>query len=119
MRDAMADLDEISLMLGEIRSSVKHGAEQMVRAVEWMEKHEARDQERFEMLANKIASIPDHTPRIKDIELTLEPVVEHIEGQKIREYKLAGALVVIGGAVSLIGTVLFTLGGKVMDAFYG
>jgi hypothetical protein len=114
----MADLDEISLMLGEIRASVKHGAEQMVRAVEWMEKHEVRDQQRFELLANKIAAIPDHAPRIKDIEITLEPIVEHIEGQKVREYKIAGAMVVIGALVSLIGTIVFAIGGKVLAAFY-
>lgn len=105
----MANLDEISLMLGEIRASVKHGAEQMTRAVEWMEKHEEQDQKRFELLADKIKEIANHEPRITEIEAVLVPIQAHIEGQKVREYKLAGGMVVIGGLVSVAGTILFAL----------
>jgi hypothetical protein len=112
MRDAMADLDEISLMLGDIRASLRHGTERF-------ERKEKLDKEWYTDIVRRLDDLADLKPRIESVEGALTPLARHVEEQKIREYKLAGALVVIGGVVSLIGTVLFTLGGKVMNALYG
>lgn len=106
----MADLDEMSLMLGRIDANMQN-------AVAWMDKHEKKDQERFDMLADRLDAMAGHQTRIEAVEMEIVPIKAHIELAKIREYKLAGALVVIGGMVSLVGTVLFALWRNVTSVF--
>lgn len=74
----MADLDQISMMLGEIRSDVKH-------ALQWLDAHEDADQERFEKLSERIAANNGYKEQINIIETTLnehKPVIEQVRRVK-------------------------------------
>lgn len=108
----MADLDEISLMLGNIQADVRHTAV-------WIEKYEKLDKDRSEKIFNRLDVLSEFANRVEILEQEFLPLKAHFELAKIREYKLAGAIVVIGGLVSVVGTVLFGLWRNIAAYFSG
>jgi hypothetical protein len=71
----MADLDEISMMLGEIKSDLRY-------ALRWFEEHENKDQERFEQLAKRIEIHNGVAARVSQVEDTIKehkPVIEQVK----------------------------------------
>lgn len=57
----MANLDDLSVMIGEIRSDIKH-------VLRWQQQHEVADQERFEQLADRIDANNGYGPKIIALE---------------------------------------------------
>jgi hypothetical protein len=98
----VANLDEISLMIGEIRSDVKH-------AVKWFDEHEARDQERFEKLTERLDSA-DMTRAIVRLELCeaeIRDAMPVLASVRKAKWVLAGfvaALGLVGGAIGGVAT---------------
>jgi hypothetical protein len=104
----MADLDEISMMLGEIKSDLRH-------ALRWFEEHENKDQERFEQLAKRIEVHNGVKERVFQMESVLkkhEPVIEHVK----RLRWLGGVTVAI---VVFLSGIAGNVGGIFLDWFYG
>jgi hypothetical protein len=104
----MADLDEISMMLGEIKSDLRY-------ALRWFEEHENKDQDRFEQLAKRIEVHNGVKERVFQMESTLKehiPVIEHVK----RLRWLGGVAVAV--VVTLSG-VAGNIGSLVLDWFYG
>jgi len=64
----MADLDEMSLILGEIRGDVKH-------MLTWQSDHEVNDQRRFDSLTQRINSYRGHDDRILNLEADSESML--------------------------------------------
>jgi hypothetical protein len=98
----VADLDEISCLLGEIRSDVKH-------AVKWFDEHEARDQERFEAITARLdaADLTRSIVRLELVESEIRSAMPVIEGVKKARWVLAGfvaALGLVGGAIGGVAT---------------
>lgn len=87
----MADLDEMSMMLGEIRAGVAH-------AVAWMEKHEKADQDRFDRLACRLDAMTGHADRLLVIEEQIAPL--QVQSEKIKRWEQRGI-----GAVAVIGVI--------------
>lgn len=99
----MADLDEISMMLGEIKSDLRH-------ALKWFDEHEDKDQERFEKLAERIEVHNGVKLRVDRMESTIkehQPVIE-----QVRRVKWLGAAT---------ATVVITLSGIAgnLSSFFG
>lgn len=91
----MANLDEMSVMLGEIRSDLKH-------VLNWQKDHEIADQQRFEALAVRIDKNNGHAGRIDALEIRatkVEVVADNIKkaGWMTRGFFLGLSL--IGGVV--------------------
>lgn len=71
----MADLDEMSTNIGEIRADIRH-------MLKWFDQHEDRDQERFEKLGVRIDAANGYRGRIQTLEATVaehKPVVEGLQ----------------------------------------
>ena len=88
-------LDEISLLLGEIRSDIKH-------TNEWFEKHEERDQQRFEALAIRIDRANGFGGRISSVEESVARFAPVAENMVRAKWMLAGFLMciaIIGGTI--------------------
>lgn len=71
----MADLDEMSMMLGEIRSDLRY-------ALKWFDDHENKDQDRFEKLSARIEATNGMKERVNWIEATVkkhDPVIGHVK----------------------------------------
>lgn len=71
----MADLDEISVMIGEIRADLRH-------ARKWYEEHELRDQERFEKLTARLDINNGYRFRLEALEDIAElhkPVIDSFQ----------------------------------------
>jgi hypothetical protein len=83
----MADLDEMSVAIGEIRAGMAHLGQ-------WTKDHEDRDQERYDLLARQITE-------------ELAPVKKHAAETEAWKQRGIGAAAVVGGlasiAISLIG----------------
>jgi hypothetical protein len=98
----VADLDEISLMIGEIRSDMRH-------AVRWFDEHEKKDQERYDGIVARLdeAQIARSLVRMELIENEIKQTKPVIEGLKKAKWVLAGfiaAIGLVGGAVGSIAT---------------
>jgi hypothetical protein len=96
----MADLDEISVMIGEIRSDVKH-------SLRWFDEHEKKDQERYDALAKRIDSGAIAVARIERVEddiIVIKPVVADVKKLKWVAAGFVMALGLAGGAVGSIAT---------------
>jgi hypothetical protein len=92
----MANLDEISLILGELRSDVKH-----IRV--WTREHEERDEARFKILADKITQINGHGTRLAVVEdkiVVFEPAIESFKKLKWIAAGFAAAISLVGGAAA-------------------
>ena len=92
----MADLDEISMLLGEIRSDMKH-------VLNWQVEHERADQTRFEELSSRMTVNNGYRFRLESLEDTLEnfkPIMAHLTNAK---WLAIGALVTIGAIGGAIG----------------
>lgn len=103
----MADLDEISMVLGEIRSDIRH-------VVRWSEEHERADECRFVALAERLDAITVNLPRLEKVENDVEeikPVIEHVKRAKWIAAGAFGVLSVIGGFISSFATQLWKMGG--------
>jgi hypothetical protein len=90
------------MLLGEIRSDVKH-------AVKWFDEHEARDQERFEAITERLdaADIARSRVRIELIEAEIKAAKPVIDGLKKARWVIAGfvaAIGLIGGAVGSVAS---------------
>jgi hypothetical protein len=86
----MADLDEISMMLGEIKADLRH-------ALRWFDEHEKRDQDRFEQLSEQI-EVHNVVSRVSEIEVIIEehkPVIEQVKRVKWLGAMTAAALITI------------------------
>jgi hypothetical protein len=96
----VADLDEISCLLGEIRSDVKH-------AVKWFDEHEARDQERFEKLTERLddADFTRSIVRLELVESEIRSAMPVIEGIRKARWIAAGFVAAIGLAGGVAGGV--------------
>jgi hypothetical protein len=96
----VANLDEISLMIGEIRSDVKH-------AVKWFDEHEARDQERFEKLTERldVADITRAIVRLELCEAEIRDAMPVVQGIRKARWMLAGFVAAIGLAGGVAGGV--------------
>lgn len=71
----MADLDEISMMLGEISSDIKH-------ALEWQKNHELADEDRFQKLTQRIDINNGYRFRLEaleDVTAIHKPIVESFQ----------------------------------------
>jgi hypothetical protein len=99
----MADLDELSMMIGEIRANTEF-------AKRWFSEHEHADQRRFDALAKRIDAIHGHGARIEMIEAQLVETKPVIEGVRRAKWAFVGFV----GAMSIAGGVV---GGKVSSAF--
>ena len=98
----MADLDEISLMLGEIRADTRH-------ALKWFDEHEKKDQERYDKLAERLdaADLTRSIVRLELVETEIRNAMPVIEGVRKARWVLAGfvaALGLIGGAIGGVAT---------------
>ena len=81
----MADLDQISAMIGGLQTDVR-------RLVEWTDRHERADQRRFEELAERIDSkVTQHGDRMTAIEIS--------DAETRGSLKAAG---LVGGLVSAV-----------------
>jgi hypothetical protein len=99
----MADLDELSMMIGEIRANTEY-------AKKWFSEHEHADQRRFDALAKRIDAIHGHSARLETIEATLVEVKPVVEGVRRAKWAFVGFV----GAMSIVGGVV---GGKVSTTF--
>jgi hypothetical protein len=90
----MANLDELSVTLGEIRSDVKH-------VLRWQDEHEEADQRRFAALAQRLdsADIVRAQVRMDLIEAEVLAAKPVIEGVRKARWALMGFIL----AVSLVG----------------
>lgn len=99
----MADLHEISMLLGEIRSDVKN-------ANRWFIEHEKNDERRFQDLALRIDHANGFRGRIETLELHVESTKPMLENFRRIKWVAAGfvaAITLVGGAVGgLAATVL-------------
>jgi hypothetical protein len=98
----VADLDEISMVLGEIRSDVKH-------AMRWFDEHEAKDQERYDKLAARldVADLNRSIVRLELVEAEIRDAKPMIDSFKRAKWVLAGfiaALGLVGGAIGGVAT---------------
>lgn len=96
----MADLDEISMMLGEIKSDLRY-------ALKWFDEHEARDQDRYDKLAAQIAVTAAFAPRMDRVEVDIaasKPVIESIKKMKWVAAGFVGAIALAGGVVGGVAT---------------
>jgi hypothetical protein len=103
----MADLDEISMMLGEIKSDLRH-------ALRWFEEHENKDQERYEQLVKRIEIHNGVEARVTQVEDTVKehgPVIE-----QVRRVKWLGA--VTATIVITLSGVASSLSGLFQDWYY-
>jgi hypothetical protein len=96
----VANLDEMSLVLGEIRSDVKH-------AVKWFDEHEQRDQERFEKLTERLddADFARSIVRLELCEAEIRNAMPVIQGIRKARWMLAGFIAAIGLAGGVAGGV--------------
>ena len=102
----MADLDEISMLLGEIKSDIKHIQGDVKQVLVWQEGHEEADQHRFKELADRITVNNGYRFRIEALEDTAElhkPVIEHVK--RLR------------WAAAVFGTIIVTLAGIAPSAW--
>jgi hypothetical protein len=103
----MADLDEISMMLGEIRSDLKH-------ALVWFNEHENKDQERFEKLSERIAVHNGVKARVDQMESILgehKPVIEQVKRVRWLGAVTATIVITLSGIASSVG-------GFIQDWYY-
>jgi hypothetical protein len=103
----MADLDEISMTLGEIRSDLRH-------ALRWFDEHERKDQERFEELAKRIEIHNGVTSRVIQIEDTIKehkPVIEQVKRVRWLGAVTATIVITLSGIASSVG-------GFIQDWYY-
>jgi hypothetical protein len=105
----MTDLDELSMMLGEIKSDLKY-------ARKWFDEHEKNDQRRFEELAARMDATAlldadnNYKSRIEAIEvhvLTAKPVIEHIKKLRWIAAGFVMAIAILGGAGAGVATTAF------------
>jgi hypothetical protein len=101
----VANLDEISLMLGEIRSDIKH-------ALMWQREHEDKDQERYDKLAERIDAGNHVRTRVQQVERDLAaslPILEGIRKMRWVAAGFIGAVALAGGVAGGFATTLFKL----------
>ena len=92
----VANLNEISMLLGELRSDAKH-------IVRWAEEHEERDTERFQVLTEQLSAIAVPLQRLSILERELATAKPAIEFLNKAKWIVAGGLAVLaimGGAAS-------------------
>lgn len=96
----MADLDEISMMLGEIRSDLKNAAA-------LFSSHEYATRERFVQLATRLDVLASGIHRLEHVETTvkkLEPVVESVTRLKWLAAGFIACLSLAGGVLGSIAS---------------
>jgi hypothetical protein len=101
----VANLDEISLMIGELRSDMRH-------ALTWFDKHEEKDQERYDQLALRLDHLGIPLTRLQQIERDLAAAVPIIEGVRRLRWIAAGfigAVALAGGVAGGLASTLFKL----------
>lgn len=101
----MADLDEMSAMIGEIRADMRH-------AMKWFDEHEKADQRRFAALAERLdaADFVRTKVRIDMVEQNISQIMPVVEGVSKAKWAAIGFV----AAVSLVGGFI---GGKITTAF--
>lgn len=92
----MADLDEISMTLGEIKSDLKH-------AIKWFDEHEQKDQERFEKLTQRIDAGNHVRTRIEQVERDLQAAKPILEGITRAKWIVIGVMVTVGAIGGAFG----------------
>jgi hypothetical protein len=96
----VADLDEISVMIGEIRADMRH-------ALKWFDEHEKRDQDRYELLVDRIDNSSGFGARITKCEDDLIIAMPIVQGVKRVKWVIAGfvaAIGLVGGAVGSVAS---------------
>jgi hypothetical protein len=103
----MADLDEISMMLGEIKSDLRH-------ALRWFDEHENKDQERYEQLVKRIEIHNGVEARVTQVEDTVKehkPVIEQVKRVRWLGAVTATIVITLSGIASSVG-------GFIQDWYY-
>lgn len=98
----MADLDEISWMLGEIKSDLRH-------ALKWFEEHEAKDQERFEKLTVRIDAGNHVRTRVDQVERDLQAARPILDGITKAKWVVIGVMISVGAIGGAFGGWAMTL----------
>lgn len=96
----MSELSDISVMLGEVRGDMRS-------ALKWFDNHEARDQDRFEKLADRIDMLGRSLTKLQDAEKVIkkiEPVVDSLQKMKWTTTGFLAGVGVLGGVVGSILT---------------
>ena len=92
----MTKLDDLSLMLGELKSDARH-------VVKWCEEHEEKDAERFQVITEQLSAIAVPLQKLSILEHDIEkakPVIEFVHKAKWILGGVLALLSVLGGAAS-------------------
>src|SRR6478609_7018154 len=92
----MSDLDQISMMFGEIKSDLRH-------AIRWFDEHEAEDQQRFELLTARIDAGNHVRSRVEQVERDLEAAKPVLQGITNAKWVVIGVMITVGAIGGAFG----------------